>query len=271
MPHLLVAGQQVHYVRRVPAPANQPSLLFIHGAGGSHQHWLNEVQELTRGSPTLPLYAPDLPGHGLSDGPGRDSIQSYANLLVGFLDAAALDQVVLVGHSMGGAIALEVAINHPERVVALGLVATGAQLRVAPVILDSIRQDSDRAVRLICEKAYRPDAAPEVLRTSQRQMSAIPSEVLYGDFVACDRFDAVSRLAAIQVPVLVLCGTRDQLTPPRFSTYLRDHIGGAQLHMIEGAGHMPMIEQPEAVAQALRGFLAGLQSTEKCPTAAPPA
>jgi pimeloyl-ACP methyl ester carboxylesterase len=96
-------------------------------------------------------------------------------------------------------------------------------------------------------------------RLGRRQMEAIPPEVLHGDFVACDAFDVLGHLAGIAAPALVLCGTQDYLTPLKYSTYLRDQIPGATLHLVEGAGHMVMVEQPESVSRALASFLAGIQ------------
>jgi pimeloyl-ACP methyl ester carboxylesterase len=254
MPFLTVAGVRVHYVCHEPMPATLPPAVFIHGAGGTHQHWLHQVRELPQSS----TYALDLPGHGRSEGEGCDTIAAYADWLVAFLDAAGLEQAVLVGHSMGGAIALDVALRYPARLAGLGLVATGARLRVAPAILDGIRQRPEAAVRLICDTAFGPEASPEMARLGRRQMGAISPDVLYGDFVACDTFDLLGRLAGIAVPTLVLCGTQDYLTPLKYSTYLRDQIPGATLHLVEGAGHMVMVEQPQRVSRALSGFLAGL-------------
>jgi pimeloyl-ACP methyl ester carboxylesterase len=228
--------------------------VFIHGAGGTHQHWLHQVRDL----PHAPTYALDLPGHGRSEGEGRDAIAAYGDWLVAFLDAVGLKQVVLVGHSMGGAIALDVALRHPARLAGLGLVATGARLRVAPAILEGLRLHPEATVRLICDTAFGPEAPPEMARLGRRQMGAIPPEVIHGDFVACDAFDVLGRLCNIGVPVLVLCGTQDYLTPLKYSTYLRDQIPGAMLHLVEGAGHMVMAEQPQKVSQALSSFLAGL-------------
>ena len=116
MPFLTVAGARAHHVHRRPVPASGPPVVFVHGAGGTHQHWLYQVRDL----PHSPTYALDLPGHGRSEGQGRDSISAYGDWLIDFLDAAGEDQAVLVGHSMGGAIVLDTTLRHPERVVVWG-------------------------------------------------------------------------------------------------------------------------------------------------------
>jgi pimeloyl-ACP methyl ester carboxylesterase len=159
---------------------------------------------------------------------------------------------------MGGAIALDVTLRSPARLAGLGLVATGARLRVAPAILDGLHKRPEAAVRLICDAAFGPEAPPEMARLGRRQMGAIAPEVIRGDFVACDTFDVLGHLAGIEVPTLVLCGTQDYLTPLKYSTCLRDQIPGATLHLVEGAGHMVMVEQPQKVSQALSKFLADL-------------
>jgi pimeloyl-ACP methyl ester carboxylesterase len=250
MPHLTVEGRSAFYLCRAPVPAGAPPVVFIHGAGGTHQHWLYQVRDM----PRAPSYAPDLPGHGQSSGPSRDTIQAYADWLVAFLDAAGLDQAVLAGHSMGGPISLTVAKQHPDRVAGLALVSTGARLRVAPALLEAIRHDFQAAIGLMGEWAYGPEAPAEMVRQGQRQMAATDPEVLYGDFVACDGFDMMDGLGAIAAPTLVLCGTQDRMSPAKYSTYLRDHIRGATLRLVEGAGHMLMIEKPEVVVEALASF-----------------
>jgi pimeloyl-ACP methyl ester carboxylesterase len=252
MPYLSVSAERVYYAHRRPVPAAQPPVVFVHGAGGTHQPWLHQVRDL----PGAPSYAPDLPGHGRSEGPGRDRIPAYGDWLVGFLDEARLQQAVLFGHSMGGAIVLDVALRYPQRVAGLGLVASGARLRVAPALLDALRQDPKTGVQLITDWAFGPEAPEEMVRLARRQMDLIAPDVLYGDFVACDDFDLTARLAEIRVPTFVLCGTQDRMTPVKYATYLRDQIAGATLTLVEGAGHMVMLEQPQAVTRALDTFLA---------------
>ena len=92
----------------------------------------------------------------------------------------------------------------------------------------------------------------------RRQMGAIPPEVIHGDFAACDAFNVMDRLGEITAPVFVLCGAQDQLTPSKYSVYLRDRIARSVLHLVEGAGHMVMVERPEAVIEALSSFLESL-------------
>lgn len=255
MPFLTVAGSRVYYAYRRPVPTSRPPVVFLHGAGGTHQHWLYQVRDL----PGAATYALDLPGHGRSEGSGSDSIAAYGDWLVAFLNEAKVDQAILVGHSMGGGLALDVALRYPDRIAGLGLVATGARLRVVPAILDGILQNPEAAVRLICDFAFGPEAPSEMVRLSRRQMNATLPEVLHGDFVACDAFDVMERLGEIAVPTLILCGTQDHLTPPKYSVYLRDQIRGATFNLVEGAGHMVMVERPRSVSQALTTFLEKLQ------------
>ena len=240
MPNLTVAGETVYYVHRRSRRAIRSPLVFIHGAGGSHQLWLYQV----RGLPQTTSYALNLPGHGNSTGQGRDSVAAYAEWLVAFLDAVELEQATLVGHSMGGAIAIDAALHHPERVAGLCLVATGARLRVAPTVLHGLRQNFMATVRQVAEWCYGPQVPPEMIHLSELQMAATSPEVLYGDFAACDAFDVTGRLSEIGSPTAIVCGTEDRMTPPKYAAYLRDKIPGAALHLIEGAGHMVMLEKP---------------------------
>jgi pimeloyl-ACP methyl ester carboxylesterase len=156
---------------------------------------------------------------------------------------------------MGGAIALDVALRFPARVAGLGLIATGARLRVAPAILEGFRHDPESIVRLVTKWAFGPEAPEELVRQGRLQMEAVPGNVFLSDFAACDRFDVMARLRDITAPVVVVCGTKDAMTPPKYSTYLRDHISGAELCLIEGAGHMVMLEKPVEVVNALAALV----------------
>lgn len=246
-----VMGAEGFYVGRRPVPERQPPVVLIHGAGGSHQLWLYQVRDL----PGTCTYAPDLPGHGRSQGPGRDSIAAYGDWLVAFLDAIGVEKAVLVGHSMGGGIALDVALRYPGRVAGLGLVATGARMRVAPALLEQLQEDPEAAVHLIAEWSYGPEAAEEMVRQGRRQMLQTPPDVLYGDFAACDAFNVRDRLGQIRAPAFLLFGTQDRMTPAKHAPALRDALPDAVLHLVEGAGHMILVEQPQAVTRALTAFL----------------
>jgi pimeloyl-ACP methyl ester carboxylesterase len=254
MAYLDVAGFKTYYVHHRPLPADSPPVVFVHGAGGTHQHWLYQVRDLPHSS----SYALDLPGHGRSNGLAADTIPVYGDWTVAFLDALGLKHAVLVGHSMGGAIAMDVALRYPDRLAGLGLVATGARLRVAPTILQGIREDKEAVVRLLLGYLYGPEAAEDVRRIGRRQLDEVPAEVLARDFAACNAFDVMGQVGQVSVPTLVVCGTKDCMTPLKYSIYLRDQIAGATLHLVEGAGHMVMVEKPQAVVQPLAAFLARL-------------
>lgn len=252
MPKVTIAGHDLFYVHRTSAEGD-PSLLFIHGAGGTHRHWGSQLQGLEG----VRRYAVDLPGHGRSGGSGQTSIRGYAEVILQFLARVGLTQATLVGHSMGGAISQYLALEHPQRVERLVLVGSGARLRVLPSLLETLLQDFGSTVEMMLDWAYSSNCPSEIRQLGRKEWLENEASVVHGDFAACDDFDVMGRLSKISCPVLVLCGEDDRLTPPKYAHHLRDSIPGASLTIIPHAGHMVMVEQPELVNQAIKQFLAG--------------
>lgn len=231
----------------------QTPVVLIHGAGGTHLQWSPQLRRL----PGYRVFALDLPGHGKSGGRGLQSIQGYADAVVEWLQALGLWRAVFVGHSMGGAIALTLALDHPQHVSRLALVSTGARLRVHAAILDNAASESTylNAVQTIIEWAFSSQAPPRMVELAAKRMAETRASVLYGDFLACNDFDVSERLAEIHHSTLVVCGVEDRMAPLRYSQFLAEHIPNAHLEIIPNAGHMVILEQPQAVANALLTFL----------------
>ena len=250
MPYVEMNGERLFYTVSRGAK-DSPTLVLVHGAGGSRLHWPGELRRL----PGVTAYTLDLPGHGRSEGRGCNTIEGYAETVVEFLDTLGVERAIIVGHSMGGAIAQTLALDSPDRVARLVLVATGARLRVGPAILEGIRSDFEGSVELVTRFAWSPEAPPALTELGRQALLETGPDVLLSDFDACDRFDVMGRLGEIEVPTLVITGTADQLTPPRYAHFLAEHISDAQLVLVEGAGHMVMLERPAQVAKTVREFL----------------
>ena len=252
MPTIATPAGDIFYLRRGQAG---PPLICIHGAGGTHSHWGYQLREL---SDIAQVYALDLPGHGRSAPPGRDTIAGYSTVVRGVMDELGLERAALAGHSMGGAVALQSALDAPERVIGLGLVGAGGRMRVAPAILDGLSGDRLATIRTIVEYSYAPDM-PERMRHQAEAAYALCDPAVYrGDFLACDAFDVLPRLGEIGCPAAVICGTADRMTPPKYAEALRAGIRGSALTLIAGAGHMAPIERPAEVSAALRELIARL-------------
>jgi len=225
-------------------------IVLLHGAGGSRLDWA------LRQMPSRSVIAVDLPGHGaLIDQPGRMTIADYAVAVVGLLDALQLARAVFIGHSMGGAIALTLALDYPDRVAGLVLIATGARLRVHPSMLNDIIHNPPAAARQIADWSWSSHAPPEARQQMEKRLLAIPPQTLHDDFAACNAFDVSERVNAIQTPTLILVGAEDQMTPVRYSTFLAERIAVSQLHVIPNAGHMVPLEQPVLVASQITSWL----------------
>jgi pimeloyl-ACP methyl ester carboxylesterase len=229
-------------------------LVLVHGAGGTRLHW----PEALRAMPGRRVIALDLPGHGRSPGGSERTVAGYAQRVLALLDALGVEAAVVVGHSLGGAIALTLALEAQARVAGLVLVGTGARLRVSSAVLEATANPvlPAQAARGMAERSVGPGASEALLGELVEGLRANAPGVLHGDFLACDAFDVMGRLGEVSAPTLVVCGTEDRLTPLKYSEFLCGKIRGARLERIAGAGHLAMLEAPDQVAAAVRAFAA---------------
>ncbi len=197
----------------------------------------------------------ELPGHGESGGKGEKEVVTYAEQVHGFLQGVGVRKVFLVGHSMGGAIVQTLALIHPEVIKGIVLVGTGARLKVLPMILNGINTNFEETIPKIVQFAYSRKAPSKLIEDGVTQMLECRPEVLHGDFSACDRFDMMKEVEKIDLPTLILCGEDDALTPVLYSKFLQSRIKGSKLEVLPSAGHMVMMESPQAFNEKIRGFI----------------
>jgi pimeloyl-ACP methyl ester carboxylesterase len=132
-------------------------------------------------------------------------------------------------------------------------------MRVAPAILAGLSGDRLATIRTTVEYAYAPDVSERMRRQAEAAYALCDPAVYRGDYLACDGFDVLSQLSAIGCPTVVVCGTADRMTPPKYAEALRDRIRGSTLALIAGAGHMAPIERPAEVSAALRELISRLK------------
>jgi pimeloyl-ACP methyl ester carboxylesterase len=250
MPYLDLDGERIYYAFHRNQVDGAPVLL-IHGAGENHLVWPFGLRRL----PGTVVYAVDLPGHGKSAGTGRSTIADYAQWLASFLETLRIPAAVLIGHSMGGAIAQWLALTCPARAAALVLVATGAKLRVVPQLLELAQRDFPAAVDLISHWEWGPAAPEELKKLGKQQLLTNDPAVMLDDYRACDAFDVRDKLQAIAAPVLIVAGEADQLTPLKYAAFLAEQIPKARLNVAPQAGHMVMLEAADTVMPAIMNFL----------------
>jgi len=248
-----VDGKQISYwIGRKGLLEGRETILFIHGAGGGQYTWSYQKGFFEKEFNPVII---ELPGHGESGGEGEQEIWKYAGHVLSFMKALGLQQVFLVGHSMGGAIVQTLALSHPEVIKGIVLVGTGARLKVLPMILEGIRNNFVGTVPKINQFAYSRKAPSDLIEKGVSLMLQCRTEVLYGDFLACDRFDIAHEIEKIVLPTLILCGEDDQLTPVKYSQFLQSRIKGSTLEVLPNAGHMVMMESFQAFNEKIGEFI----------------
>jgi len=249
MPFLTVNDELLFFKLR--SRESPRDIVLIHGSGADHSHWPREVMEL----PDYNIHILDLPGHGQSTGPGRDSVAAYADVVAGFIDQRRLTQVTLFGHSLGSAIVLTLALRRPDWLKALVLVGAGARLKVLPALLEQLETDFPDAVEQICRYLFGPEAAPSLVAAEKQRYLTVDWRLIRDDFLACNQFDVMERLSGIEAPTLVITGSADMLTPVKYGQYLKEQIPHAGLVVIPNAGHMVAREKPQEFIQAVGPWL----------------
>jgi len=161
---------------------------------------------------------------------------------------------------MGSAIAISMALDHGEHVLGLGLIGSGARLRVAPELLENVASPATfySAIDTLVGWSFCAETPERLTELAAQRMAETRPSVLYGDFMACNAFDEMQRVSEIEQPTLVICGIKDKMTPARYAQFLVDNIPKAISKTIPGAGHMVMLEKPRATAEALSEFLSGI-------------
>lgn len=237
------------------------AIVFIHGAGDSSAVWERQQEAFSKQHQVL---AVDLLGHGsrLAEN-GFDTHENNAAEVCRLMDQRGMKKAIVAGHSMGGAVALMVALNHPERVQGLVLVATGARMKMRPDFLEQARESAAKygntkpgATHIIpVEQMVHPSMPPAIVEYLKEKTGQASAQATYADFQANNNFDVMSRLPEIKVPTLVAGGSDDRMAPQKFAEFLANNIQGARLEILTPSGHYPQVEQEQAFHRALEAFI----------------
>jgi len=232
----------------------QNPLVFIHGSGDSANIWRLQVAYFGPHH----AFALDLPGHGqrIDTLPAEVTVQDYTRTVHDIVTQELhLHKPTIVGHSLGGAIALTMALDYGDELRGIILIGTGARLRVLPNVLADAKNTPEQARLSLSQLGIAPTTAVSVAQAIMQEPVTPGPSTLYRDLAACDVFDIMKRLYEIFIPTLIICGAEDRLTPTKYSEYLHQHIQHSTLEIIPQAGHYVMREQPERVNKAIGTWL----------------
>jgi pimeloyl-ACP methyl ester carboxylesterase len=258
IPYVHPSGQPLYYAAHRSREREPLPIVLIHGAGGNHLFWPPALRRL---SPWAATYLPDLPGHGRSAGPGFNSVEAFADVVQQMCHLLYLTNVVVIGHSMGGAVALAIALRWPDLCHSLVLLNSAAKFDVPRAILHALAEERERAIELIIEHAFSPEFSDDsmsapgpVVEAARRMMLELPLTTLRDDYLACHEFDVTDQLDHIEVPTLIVCATGDALTPLRDQYALAEQIPGSRLALIANAGHAAPLTHAQEVRREILAF-----------------
>jgi 3-oxoadipate enol-lactonase len=242
---------------RADGPQDAPPLLMLHSLGTDGRVWEPQAEALAT---RFRVLRPDLRGHGLTDvTPGPYTIAGMARDVLAALDALGIDRLPVAGLSIGGMIAQNLAHQAPERVTSLVLCDTG--LAIPPASLWHERAATVRAQGMVAIAdgvlaRWLTEAAEPAARGALRAMLlGTDPEGYAGAAEAIAGTDLTEATKRLRLPAFVLVGDRDEATPLGHAEALRNAIPGARLRLIGGAAHIPTLEQPRLVTEALLDFL----------------
>jgi pimeloyl-ACP methyl ester carboxylesterase len=264
---LQVQGRRASvYTGGKPFDARLPCVVFVHGALHDHSVWNLLARWFAHHGHAV--LAVDQPGHGRSEGPPLDDVQTLANWLLALLDAAGVAHAALVGHSMGSLIALEAAARAPGRVSRLVMIGTAYPMKVSEALLTIARDAPLDAINRVNVFSHSTIAAKPSFpgpgmwlqggnRALMRRMQAgaAGTNLFHHEFSVCDRYaNGLEAATHVTCPVTLVLGQRDQMTPPKAVADIAAALRARCVRL--PAGHSMMSEVPDALLQAVRDALA---------------
>lgn len=260
---LAVAGHCVYaYTGTRPFDAKQPTVMFVHGAANDHSVFALQSRYFAwHGHNVL---AVDLPGHGRSAGHALPSVEALADWLRDVMDAAAVREAAVVGHSLGALVALECAARYPDRVRRLALLGPAVPMAVSEDLLAAAARNDHVAYELINGWSFSAAAqlggneAPGMWMTggAMRLLERCRDGVLAVDLDACNRYaNGLAAAQAVRCPTLAILAARDIMAPVRNAQALVAALSDVKQVTLAETGHSMMAERPGDVLDALRPFL----------------
>jgi len=250
MPTIAIDDFQAHYRISKRATAGTPAVICLHGSGADSVVWSYQVSRLSK---QFKIIAPDLPGHGQSEGTALESAEAYARWVDRFARALELDMFFLMGHSFGGAIVQEYARLYPEKLKGIILIATGTGFKLSRTYRELHVNGAD-------VENLHSTAIPESIRQGYEMLKKVSGPLLHADLLAAGSFDSSPWISTVNIPTLVLWGSADFITPRELPQQLASMLPNASFHVIENAGHVLMVEAPEPFNTAVAEFISSCQS-----------
>jgi len=241
-------------------PKSRIPLVFVNSLGTNLHMWDALIPYM---SPQTPLLRYDTRGHGLSDAPSAPyTIRDHSGDLSALLDELGVETCIVVGLSVGGLVAIDFALQHPQRLCALVLCDTAPRIGTRESWSERMsivqEQGLPNIAEMIVQRWFTSDFAgrqPANFRGYVNMLARTPPEGYLGTCAALrdtDLSDVVNRIA---LPCLVLCGAQDVATSPEMVRAVAEVLPDARFELIEAAAHLPCVEQPQAVAAAIERFL----------------
>jgi pimeloyl-ACP methyl ester carboxylesterase len=258
-----VDGADVYcYTGTRPVDPARATVVFVHGAANDHSVFALQSRYFAHHGRNV--LAVDLPGHGRSAGPPQDSVEAIADWIVRLLDAAAIRESALVGHSLGALAALEAASRHPSRISRVALLGPAFPMAVSDVLIDAARAGDHAAFELIAGWSHSPgkqlcgNPVPGMwmMGGALRLMERSAPGALFVDLRACNAYaNGLAAASAVRCPTLLVLGARDLMAPPKAALGMIDALAEKRVITLADCGHAMMAEQPDAVLDALAAFL----------------
>jgi pimeloyl-ACP methyl ester carboxylesterase len=217
------------------------------------------------------MVALDLPGHGESDPAPGASVEEYATVVADFVTALDCGPVIAIGHSLGGSIALALAARRPALVRGLVLIASCVKLPLVDSVGVRLFAYLPGPLRRLMffsmakRVLFAPGAPADAIAVTMRELRACRPETILNDVRTARAMDLMEQAAALDVPTIILAGSRDRLTTPALAERLCALIPGSRLSIVDGAGHMVPLEAPERVNREIATFAESLTTTPSAP------